>query len=384
MRHNGRTIGINGSMLDHQPSGIGIYSINLINHLFALYRADAYNRLTVFTPSRDFLHPDLHMVKLLDVLQSSRYGKLAAFSRFFWNTFVYPFQARKCDVLLSPTTHASFVLRNQILTIHDLLSLRFGNINAFQRMYFKYVLPLLMNRAVKVIAISQATKRDIVEFLHYPGEKIEVVYNGYDQSLFNVTDDSEGMIAKTYGLSDYFLVIGPTYAHKNILLVLDVYKSLPESTKIKHPLVITGGKRPYLTVLEQYVRQLMLEKHVHFLGYVPQTHMPQLYREAFALLFPSLHEGFGFPLLEAMACGCPVICSNTSSMPEVCGDAALYINPLKKMSLFKAITRLEITPRLHMELRAKGLSQAKKFSWEQAASELKSIIDINFNNKSNR
>jgi len=383
MRNNGMTIGINGSMLDHQPSGIGIYSINLINHLFLLYQAENNHPLTVFTPSRFLLNPALKILKLGDLLQSSRYGKLAAISRFIWNTFIYPFRARNYDVLLSPTTHASFISRNQILTIHDLLSLRFGNINAHQRLYFKYLLPFLVNQATLIIAVSEATKRDIVHFLDYPADKIKVIYNGYDKLKYNTSDYGGKEIFKNYGLSNYFLVVGPTYPHKNIELLIQAYSELPDALKIKHAMGSAGGKRPYIDNIKCLVHKLGLEKEINFLGYVPQQFMAPLYKEAFALIFPSLYEGFGFPLLEAMACGCPVITSNTSSMPEVCGDAAFYINPLEKMAMIDAMTSLENDPGLYTSLKKKGLLQAKKFSWEKTAAEMKVFIETYFNHPNN-
>lgn len=381
MRNHDMTIGINGSMLDQEPTGTGIYTINLINHLFQLYKLDNTRTLTVFTPSYDYLNPSVHTVKLANILQSSRYGRLAAFLRFFWNTFIYPLQARKFDVLISPTAHASLFSSNQILTIHDLLSMRFGNINGPQRLYFKLLLPYLVKKSRLVVTVSEASKRDIIKFLDCPEAKIKVVYNGYDQTLFNVTAKSNGLIKFLYGVSNYFLIVGPSYPHKNIELLLQAYFLLPVEVREKYPLVLSGGKQPYLRLLRQQVTELGLGVYVHFLGYLPQHTMPDLYREAFALVFPSLYEGFGFPVLEAMACGCPVIASNTSSIPEVCGEAAEYIDPLDRTSVAQAMLNLVNSPRRYSELRRRGLIQAQNFSWERTAAEIKKIIETNLLNQ---
>ncbi|MBI3883059.1 MAG: glycosyltransferase family 4 protein, partial [Sphingobacteriales bacterium] len=207
------------------------------------------------------------------------------------------------------------------LVIHDLLSLRYKNISTHQRFYFKYLLPLLIHRTKKIVTVSETTKKDIVRFLGYPAHKIDVIYNGYDDKRYFPTSQNEKVIEKKYGFKNYLLAIGPTYPHKNFELLLSAYKQLDQETQKQYPLIIAGGKKNYLSVLKKQVQKLGLEKQVHFLGYVPIELMPALYREALTFIFPSLYEGFGIPLLEAMACGCPLIVSNISSMHEVCDDA---------------------------------------------------------------
>jgi len=372
------TIGMNGSMLDEQPTGVGIYSFNLINTLSYLYRNERYRKLTVFTPTRSHLNKNLNIIKLPGLLQSSKYGKLAAFSRFVWNAFYYPFVAGQFNLLISPTTHGSFFLNNQVITIHDLLSLRYKNISPHQRFYFKYLLPFLISKAKLVIAVSETTKQDIIRFLKCPEQKIHVIYNGYDHSRYCLTENGEQIIYKEYGVRNYLLAVGPTYPHKNFDLLINAYNELDDSFKKQYPLVIAGGKGSYLELLKDLVKKLNLEKKVHFLGYVPIRLMPQLYREAFALVFPSLYEGFGLPLLEAMACGCPVVASNTSSMPEVCGEAAIYFDPADKQTLISSLEKLFSDKIVRNELREKGLIQSKKFSWEQTARTLKILIDKQF------
>lgn len=368
---------MNGSMLDGHPTGLGVYSFNLINSLSNLCTVDHYDNITVFTPTSLFLSGNLHITKLPDLLLSSKYGKLAALTRFFWNTFIYPFQAQKFDILISPTTHGSFFLKNQILTIHDLLSLRFKNISPHQRFYYKFLLPYLVSRAKFIIAISETTKNDIIHFLKCPEEKIHVIHNGYDENVYHPINYNQQLIEKKYGFVNYFLAVGPTYAHKNFEKLITAYNKLSPVEKIQNPLIIAGGKNPYLKNLKELVTCLRLTKHVHFLDYVPENLMPSLYREAFALIFPSLYEGFGMPPLEAMACGCPVITSSTSSLPEVCGNAVLYIDPAREDSITTAIRKLTNDSRLYDELKTKGLLQAKKFSWNKTAQTLKTLLENN-------
>ena len=365
-------------MLDEQPSGVGVYSFNVINNLSDLYSKTRLQRITVFTPSRLLLNKNLDIVKLSAFLQSSKYGKLAAFCRFFWNTFYYPFQARKFDLLISPTTHGSFLLNNQIITIHDLLSLRYNNISPHQRIYFKYLLPYLVAKAKLIIAVSETTKKEIIHFLKCPESKIQVIYNGYDHVRYFTIREKTSLILQKYGVADYLLAVGPTYPHKNFERLIDAYNNLPDVIKQKYPLVIAGGKKKYENHLKQYVKTVKLENYVHFLGYVPIELMPSLYREALALVFPSLYEGFGIPLLEAMACGCPVLCSNTSSMPEVCGEAAFYFDPLNTTDISSSMQAVITHEDLRNELKKKGLIQCSKFSWQQTAESLKQVIEKKF------
>lgn len=375
MAMNKISIGMNGSMLDEQPTGVGVYSFNLINNLSRLYWNEGWQKLTVFTPTKSMLSKHIRIIKLSDFLQASKYGKLAAVSRFLWNTFYYHFQARRFDIVISPTTHGSFFLRNQVITIHDLLSLRYNNISRHQRFYFKYLLPFIVSRAKLVIAVSESTKKDIVHFLKCPPEKIQVIYNGYDDKRYCKMEEKQDHIFRKYGLKDYLVAVGPTYPHKNFEMLINAYNGLDESVKILHPLVIAGGKKAYLDFCKQMVIRLKLEHHVHFIGYVPMELMPSLYREALSLIFPSLYEGFGFPLLEAMACGCPVISSNTSSMTEVCGDAAIYFDPLDRYSMITAIEKMIYDKLMRDELSEKGLIRSRQFSWAQTATAFKKIID---------
>ncbi len=379
MDNHTNKIAINGSMLDNEPTGVGMYSFNLINHLFAINQKKTSKDFIVFTPSDLFLNKDIKTVKLSQYLLSSKYKKFAAAYRFLWNTFSYPFYARKYSLLINPTTHGSLFLNNQIFTIHDLISLRYKNIMAHQRFYFKYILPFYIKRAKIIITISENTKKDIVHFFDCPSEKIKVLHNGYDETLFTYDGKLSNIITKEFGVKNYLLAVGPTYSHKNFELLIQVYHELPDTYQEQRPLVIAGGKEPYL----QYLKNLVSKsgnKNIHFLGYVPLRLMPYLYREAFAFIFPSLYEGFGIPLLEAMASGCPVIASDASSVPEVCEDAVVYFNPLEKSFLAEAIKRVSDNEILRNELRRKGLTQVKKFSWMRTAETFNSIIDTSLQN----
>ena len=368
-------IALNASMLDNSPTGVGIYTFNLINSLSKLNWTSEYDRFTVYSPTLLFLDKKLKISKLSNLMLSSKYGKIAASTRFLWNTLIYPFKTSKFNLVISTTTHGSFFAKNQIITIHDLLSLRFNTISSHQRFYFKYILPFILSRTKCIITISETTKKDIVEYLKYPKENIHVIYNGYDASKYYLNNDESKKILHQYGVKNYFLAIGPTYPHKNFEKLLLAYHKLSPIEKIKHPLVIVGGKQPYLTLLKDLVLKLKLNDNVHFLHYVPEELMADMYRSAFALVFPSLYEGFGLPPLEAMACGCPVLASNTPAVKEVCEQAALYMDAYNEKSITASLKKIISEIALPQILREKGLVQAQKFSWTNAAESLKTLIE---------
>jgi glycosyltransferase involved in cell wall biosynthesis len=373
--NNRLNIGINASMLDEHPTGVGVYSFQLINNLSAICQRENKYNLTVFSPTKYMLNKDICIKKLPDLFLSSKYGKLAALARFLWNSFCYPLVSTKFDLLLSPTTHGSFTSGRQVITIHDLLSLRFRSILPHQRFYFKRLLPFMLKKTKLVVTVSESTKKDIVTFLNYPPEKIHVVHNGYDPIAYHAAVQNKNHIVSTYGVSNYLLAIGATYPHKNFELLIEAYAELDLSIRNTHPLVIAGGKADYISVLKQLVKSKDLESYILFIGYVPIELMPSLYKEAVALVFPSIYEGFGIPLLEAMATGCPVIVSNSSSMPEVCGSAALYFDPLQKDSLKTSIQALLDNQLMRQNLIKKGIERSKDFSWNKMAEHIHLLFD---------
>lgn len=372
-------IGINGSMLDEKPTGVGIYTYNLINSLEYILRNDYTNPITVFSPTNLFLSDKIVFFKLPELLQSSKYGKIAAITRFIWNSVSYPFWADKFDVVISPTTHGSFNFENQIITIHDLLSLKYKNISFHQRLYFKYLLPQLIRKAKIIVAVSETTKKEIIQYFGCPESKIKVIYNGYDYRKYYPGISESDIISKQYSIKNYFLAVGPTYPHKNYIFLINTYSKLSPELRIKHPLVIAGGKEKYLTHIKKFVKDNNLEKNVHFLGYVPSQFMAPLYREALSLIFPSLHEGFGFPALEAMACGCPVLASKISSNLEVCEESACYFDPTDQDSLQNAMKQIMTNTKYRDELRKNGIKRATEFTWEKTAISYKNIVETYFN-----
>ncbi len=224
-------------------------------------------------------------------------------------------------------------------------------------------------QATRIIAISGYAKSSLVERYGIPPDKIDVVYLGYDQSyrIYDKEDVLRAMRLK-YGLNRPFLYYpGATWPHKNHKTLLAALCIMKTRYRFEGQLVLTGiVKKSYSEILKE-IGRLGLEETVKVLGYLPYEDLPYLYNLARALVFPSLFEGFGIPLIEAMACGCPIACSNTTSIPEVVGDAGVFFDPSSPEDMAEKIWQLWNDDDKLREMRARGLERAKLFSWDDTA-----------------
>ncbi len=255
-----------------------------------------------------------------------------------------------------------------VLTIHDLSFLKIDGIfDKFQNSYYKNFVPYVAKKADKIITVSNNAAMDISKLLHIPEEKIRVIYNGVDERFSSERSaEREDNLKKRFGLSDYILFLGVLEPRKNVARLIRAYSHLsPELNHYK--LVIAGGHGWLYDDIYSLVKELSLQKRVIFTGRVSDEELPDLYRGASLFVYPSLLEGFGIPPLEAMACGIPVIASNTSSFPEVLSDSARLINPLKEEEITSAMTEILTDKNLYQTLVDKGLKRVSLFSWKESA-----------------
>jgi glycosyltransferase involved in cell wall biosynthesis len=224
-------------------------------------------------------------------------------------------------------------------------------------------------RADYIIADSESTKKDIMRFLHVPEERIEVIYLAAAEALGEKrSPDSITQIKSKYGIKKpYLLMVGSMEPRKNMTSALIAFKALKETKKIDFQFVIAGGKGWKNEAFYHLLKKLSIDEHLVLTGYVPEEDLPALYQGAEVFVYPSLYEGFGLPVLEAMSSGTPVITSNVSSLPEVAGDAALLVNPMEIFDLYKAMEALATRPELRDEFRSKGLERSEIFTWEKTA-----------------
>ena len=262
-----------------------------------------------------------------------------------------------------------------VITIHDVTYLLYPAHSArWWVTYMKIVMPITVKSAAAIICGSEHSKRDIVKAYGLTSDKVRVVPYGVDHQRFHpgVTLDADW--ASGLGIRDgYLLHVGALVERKNIPAILRAIADLRSRGRWgSRQLVVAGSAVPGMKgadAIRETIQQLDLSASVVLAGYVPDVHIPGLYAHASALVMPSLYEGFGFPVLESMAAGTPVITSNTSSLPEVAGDAALLVPPEDERALADAIADVIECRATAAELRSRGLQRARQFSWERTADE---------------
>ncbi|MHB9034489.1 MAG: glycosyltransferase family 4 protein, partial [Anaerolineae bacterium] len=214
-------------------------------------------------------------------------------------------------------------------------------------------------------------KADLCELFNVPPQRVTVVYAGYDPGFTSIPSSSDSATLTQLGITKpYILGLGTLQPRKNFSTLIRAYHQLIEERHIPHQLVIGGGKGWLYEDIFATVQELKLAERVLFLGYVQDEKLPALYRGADVFAFPSLYEGFGIPILEAMGCGTPVVTANTSSLPEVAGEAALQVNPQDSAALADAIWRIIDDTALRESLVCRGFERIKVFSWRTAAETL--------------
>jgi len=263
-----------------------------------------------------------------------------------------------------------------VFTLHDLIFRFYPEMHKpLNRWFLTLMMPRFLQAADAVVAVSECTKRDAVKTYGLDETKIKVIYEGVNPRFRRSSPDDTSAVRRKYGLPErYVLSVGMIEPRKNLTSLLEAYVLLRnEDSQLK--LVIVGKRGWLYEGFFRRLRELGLEDEVIFPGFVADEDLPASYSAADLFAFPSLYEGFGLPVLEAMACGTPVICSNTSSLPEVAGDAALLVDPNSVEALTRAIIDVLENKELRDELRAKGPRQAAKFSWEATARETLAVYE---------
>lgn len=257
-----------------------------------------------------------------------------------------------------------------VFTLHDLIFRLYPETHKpLNRWFLTRAMPQFLRSANAVIAVSKNTKRDAVRFYDLDEAKIHVIYEGVNPRFCPAPAEDVARVRRTHGLPERFILsLGTFEPRKNLTVLLEAYQHLlDQGSELR--LVIAGKKGWLYRGFFERLHDLGLEDQLVFPGFVPEADLPALYSAAEMFVFPSLYEGFGLPVLEAMACGTAVVSSNAASLPEVAGDAALMVDPHSVGDLVQAISTLSENENLRQELEAKGQRQAKKFSWEKTARE---------------
>lgn len=353
---------INLSFLLAEPTGISTYAANVFPYL--------KNLDPILLTSHQY--SEFNCYDIPDNLTPAQ-GSKGHFSRLVWTQFELPkiYQKLNADLLFSPIPEAP--LSKQICTIimvHDLIPLRFPRWKSPLTQYFKWWFPHVIRQAEHIICNSQATADDLVNFFQIPSNKITPILLAYNSQHFRKI---EPLSLPEPPEKPYFLYLGRHDPHKNLARILTAFSQLPQCQDYQLWLAGPTDQR-YTPKLAAQAQELGIEKQVKFLNYVSFEQLPILLNQAFAVVFPSLWEGFGFPVIEAMACGTLVITSNLSSLPEVAGDAALLVDPYQVNELTKAMLTLIKDENLRSQLRNRSLEQAQKFSWEKTGRETEAVL----------
>jgi glycosyltransferase involved in cell wall biosynthesis len=291
----------------------------------------------------------------------------------------------ECDVVHIP--HLFWIPRGlscpYVLTVHDLLEHMYGSRDAssLRRSLHFYLTRRVLRKAARVIAVSQFTKNEIQKLLAIPDERIEVVYNAIDERFLHghATESDRELIAQRYLVNyPFILYAGAIRPHKNVVRIIEAFSALKSELQKEQQfpdlkLIIIGDDLSSHPRLRRTVVRSGVQNDVRFLGFVPIEVLRIFYDVAKIFVFPSLYEGFGLPPLEAMAHGTPVVTSNTSSLPEVAGNAALLVNPENVFEIRRALQRALLDPALRERMKQRGYEQAQRFSWTNSVSRILEI-----------
>ncbi|MEA3338108.1 MAG: glycosyltransferase family 1 protein [Chloroflexota bacterium] len=368
-------IGIDASRaLRARRTGTENYSLQLIRHLLALESDHRFRLYCDQQPS-----PDLFGIAGNTRLSNNAELCVIPFARLWTHLRLSAEVMRNPpDVLFVPSHVLPLIHpRPSVVTVHDLGYHYFPEAHrARDRWYLDLGTRFNARSADRVIADSRATRADLLGLFDLDAEKVPVVYLGRDQNLKPETNSERLQDVKgRLGLRDpYVLTVGTLQPRKNLARLVDAFSRV--QARVDAAQLVLAGRVGWLSdpIFEQ-VKRFGLEDHVLFPGYVEDSDLAALLSGAAAFAFPSLYEGFGFPVLEAQACGTPVLASNTSSLPEVAGDGALFVDPLDVEAIADGLYRLLSDQALRNRLRAEGFANIQRFSWQRCARETLAVLE---------
>lgn len=364
----------------HKRTGTENYSFELLKHLLEIDQRNTYRvYLRNMEPHFDPLLAGDNVVPV-PIKQKRLWTQAGLAKEVLFNT---------PDVLFIPA-HTLPVIHKKglrtVVTVHDLGAEYLPHYHKFpHKLYLNRSTEYAVKKASRLIAVSEATKHDLIKRLKADPRKISVVYEGFNRSNFYPQPQNEiDRVAQVYGLKKpYFLFVSTIQPRKNLVRLIEAFARF-KTTYISHDYdqmihgsqLVLAGKKGWLSDdIYAAPKRNGIENEVKFIDFVPANDLPPIISGATAFCYPSLFEGFGLPILEAMACGTPVITSNISSMPEVGGDAVYYVNPHDVQAIATAFYRLLTENRLQTDLITLGMSQIEKFSWQKAANETLEVLE---------
>lgn len=350
-------LAVNLSHVSAKPTGLSNYATNVVPHIQSLNPTLLSSFSAISTGERYPIPSGM----------GPEYGVKGHMKRLAWTQYRLPHIYRRlgCDLLFSPIPEAPlFSNIRYVATAHDLIPLRFAPKTSRLRLYFRYYVGSVLKSAEHILCNSQATAREIVDFYGFPESKITVTPLAHDDKRFKPLNLPH---------KNYFLYVGRHDVHKNLIRLVEAFAKV--SRQQDYELWLVGSQHPkYSPQVRQRAAELGVAEKVRLMDYLPEDQLNRVMNQAIALVFPSLWEGFGLPVLEAMACGTPVITSNVSALPEAAGDAALLINPYKIDDIADAMCQVAADSQLRRQLQAAGLKRSQQFSWSKTGQQTAEVL----------
>jgi len=375
-------VGVDCSPIMYKKTGVGNYVHNL---LLNLAKIDTINSYVLFLQSLT------HLDSEKTVRYEFAHKKTVAIRApkplldFFW----YKLRFTSIDAFIGKVDifHSNFYSprirkAKSVLTVYDMSFASYPDLQttAVQRFYPK--VRESCNKALKVITISNFSKAEILKFLDIPEEKVEVIYPGVIVNEPKCSNSDEEKLLSKYQLSgSYVLFVGTIEPRKNIAAIVKAFEILLQKYKYRCELVIVGKLGWKYEECLRKIRGSRAQSRIRMLGYVPDDDLPIIYKHASVFVYPSVYEGFGLPVLEAMAYDTPVITSNVSSLPEIAGDAALLVNPYDEGQIAEAMDKVMRDPEQRRQLIERGREQVKKYSWMETARRTLELYEQVYNEK---
>jgi glycosyltransferase involved in cell wall biosynthesis len=376
-------VGINAQLLsfsqNYRNGGISRYIRYLLTELA---KQPGQHHYTIFVNGQDVVerlaayHPQITYVPV-------SWPETRPAARVAWEQLTLPslLRQRHIDVFHSPANVLPEMLPRYcagVVTLHDLAFLRFPNVlTRSKRMYHRTFTLRSLRHATRIIADSDSTKRDAVELVNIPAKRIQTVHPCIDAGFSSVIHEEEkDAFRQKQGLADGFILyLGTLEPRKNITTILEAYAQLRKTRAIQEKLVLAGGKGWFYDSIFEKVQQLGLESEVMFPGFVADAEQALWYSAASAFIYPSLYEGFGLPVAEALACGTPVVTSNVSSLPEAGADIALCVDPYDVEAMADALYKALVDLNYREQCRSRALSVAQLFSAQAMAAQIISVYE---------
>ncbi len=284
----------------------------------------------------------------------------------------------KADLFLSPDGWLSLHTKTRSLpVIHDLNFFHFPRFIPWHiRKYYYFFFPRFIRKAYRIATVSEFSRNDIASRFGYDAENIDIVYNGTQDTFKPIPDEEKVRIREQFsGGSPYFLFVGLIHPRKNLAALIEAYDSFRRQTDSQTRLLIVGSRKWWTADMQQALEKSSFREDIVFTGRVKDVDLPAIVASALALVYPSHFEGFGIPVLEAMYCEIPVIASTASSLPEVGGDAVLYVDPSSVDSIKEAMINIARDNGLRKSLVEKGRIQRQRYTWERSADLLWKCIE---------